>query len=100
VNPLISNSPRRIVGGVHALWSGDANGNKNSKYNGSSNDKDAVLMSVGIATPNNSVTGYRIEDCNMDGRIRYNNTDNDRLVILNNVGVSTPNVVLNQHTPN
>jgi hypothetical protein len=100
VNPSISNAPRRIVGGLHALWAGDANGNKNAKYNGSSNDKDAVLMSIGIATPNNSVVGYRIEDCNMDGKIRYNSTDNDRLVILNSVGVSTPNIVLNQHTPN
>jgi hypothetical protein len=100
VNPVIANVPRRVFGSVHTLWSGDASVNKNTKYNGASNDKTPILNTVGIATPNNTVYGYREQDCNMDGKVRYNNTDNDRQEVLNNVGVSTPNAILFQHTPN
>jgi subtilisin-like proprotein convertase family protein len=100
VNPVIANVPRRVFGSVHTLWAGDASVNKNTKYNGASNDKTPILNSVGIATPNNTVYGYREQDCNMDGKVRYNNTDNDRQEVLNNVGVSTPNAILFQHTPN
>jgi hypothetical protein len=92
---------RKQIGSVYALWAGDANNNKNLKYNGLSNDKDALIYVLGISTPNNTVSRvYRMEDVNMDGKIRYNNTDNDRVIILNNVGVSTPNNVYFQHTPN
>jgi surface protein len=92
---------RKQIGSVYALWAGDANNNKNVKYNGLSNDKDALIYVLGISTPNNTVSRvYRMEDVNMDGKIRYNNTDNDRVIILNNVGVSTPNNVYFQHTPN
>ena len=92
---------RKQIGSVYALWAGDANNNKNVKYNGLSNDKDALIYVLGISTPNNTVSRvYRMEDVNLDGKIRYNNTDNDRVIILNNVGVSTPNNVYFQHTPN
>ncbi len=100
-NPLITTAPRKVFGSVYALWSGDANNNKNVKYNGLSSDKDNVLFVIGIATPNNTLSPvYRMEDLNMDGKVRYNNTDNDRVIILNNVGVNSPNTILNQHTPN
>lgn len=93
------NGPRKMYGALGTLWSSDANNNKNSKYNGLQNDKQAVLTAVG--TPNNTLSPvYRKEDVNMDGKVRYNNTDNDRNVIANTVGVSTPNNVVNQHTPN
>ena len=82
------------------LWSGDPNYNKNVKYNGAVNDKDPILISVGVSTANNTVFGYRLEDLNMDGKVRYNNADNDRNIILYNVGAGTPNKVLSQHTPN
>jgi hypothetical protein len=99
--PSIATAPRRVIGAIYALWAGDANNNKNVKFNGLSNDKDAILQSLGIATPNNLVSGvYRTEDINMDGKIRFNNFENDRNVILENVGVSTPNNLLNQHVPN
>ncbi len=100
-NPLIGNAPRKLIGSVYTLWSGDANNNKNVKYNGLSNDKDKVLSVIGIAIPNNTLQPvYRMEDLNMDGMVRYNNTDNDRIIILDNVGVNSPNTILNQHTPN
>lgn len=100
-NPAILTPPRKLVGSVNAMWGGDANLNKNTKYNGASNDKDAVLQSIGLATPNNMLFPvYRAEDVNMDGRVRYNNINSDRIFILDNVGGNTPNTILFQHTPN
>ncbi|GBL36176.1 hypothetical protein EMGBS15_17710 [Filimonas sp.] len=100
VASIVNNTPANVVGGIKVLWSGDPNYNKNVKYNGALNDKDPILMSVGLSSPNNTVYGYRLEDLNMDGKVRYNNLDNDRNIILNNVGAGTPNKVLSQHTPN
>ena len=99
--PCANLTQRKQIGSVYTLWAGDANNNKNVKYNGLSNDKDMLIYVLGISTPNNTVYNvYRMEDVNMDGKIRYNNTDNDRSVILNNVGVGSPNNVIYQHTPN
>jgi hypothetical protein len=101
IMPSAAAAPRRLFGSVYALWAGDANNNKNVKYNGLSNDKDVMLQSIGSSTPNNLLSGvYRTEDINMDGKIRYNNFENDRMVILDNIGVSTPNNLLSQHVPN
>lgn len=106
LNPVASmqgnNSPaRKSIGSIMAMWSGDANHNKNVKYNGLTNDKDKIMTAVGgVANINTTVYGYRMEDCNMDGKVRYNGLDNDRVLIINNVGISTPNNVLFQHTPN
>ena len=100
VSTITNNTPANTQYGISLLWSGDPNINKNVKYNGSMNDKDPILISVGTGTPNNTVYGYRLEDLNMDGKVRYNNIDNDRAIILGNVGATTPNKVLSQHTPN
>ena len=101
VKPGEINGPARMFGPVAALWSSDANTNKNAKYNGLSNDKQVVLNAVGVGTANNVLSPvYRTEDLNMDGKVKYNNVDNDRNVIANTVGVSTPNNIVNQHTPN
>jgi hypothetical protein len=98
--PPISNPPRNTVNGVSLLWPGDANANKNVKYNGTANDKQDILIAVGLATPNATVYGYRREDVTMDGAVKYNNADNDKNYILNTIGISNPNLILYQHTPN
>ncbi len=101
INPGIITAPRKVFGSVYALWSADANNNKNVKYNGLSNDKDVILNALGIANLNSSLSPvYRSEDLNMDGKIRYNNADMDRGLIIDNVGPTTPNTIINQHTPN
>jgi hypothetical protein len=99
-NPVIVNTPSKLNGSVQTLWAGDANVNKNVKYNGFQNDKDVILTVIGSGTPNNILPGnYRPEDVNMDGVIKYNNTNADRLIILGTVGSGTPNNIYNQHTP-
>jgi hypothetical protein len=54
---------------------------------------------VGGTTPNNTVTGYRLQDVNMDGVTKYTGTSNDRDPILVNVGSTTPNNTRNQQLP-
>ena len=81
------------------LVAGNANGslgagNINVKYNGSTNDRNAVLSIVGIATPNAIVPGYFNEDVNLDAKVKYNGSVNDRNVILSTVGISTPNAIV------
>lgn len=97
---ILYNAPRKLVNGVYLLWAGDANNNKNIKFNGLSNDKDMVINAVGAGTPNNILTAYRTEDVNMDGKVKYNNADNDKNFILLQLGVNTPNAVYSQHTVN
>lgn len=81
------------------LWSGDVNHDGELKYTGPSNDRDPILVSVGGGTPNNSVTGYKLEDINMDGVVRYTGQNNDRDPILVNVGGSTPNSTRQEQLP-
>jgi hypothetical protein len=112
VKPGILNAPRAVNGGDYVLWGGDALNNKNVKYNGSANDKEAILNAVLGAVPpgypyppsNNTTYGYRNEDVNMDGKVRYNNADNDKNWLLSKILASsptaTPNDILSQHTPN
>jgi 2',3'-cyclic-nucleotide 2'-phosphodiesterase (5'-nucleotidase family) len=97
---ITANPPRKISGSAALMIAGDANFNKNVKYNGLSNDKAAVLAVVGVPTPNNVVNGYRPEDVNMDGQVKYNNLNNDRSFIGVQIGVANPNLILSQHTPN
>jgi hypothetical protein len=97
---LMVNKQTKQYGAVSTLWSGDAKTNKNTKYNGLSNDKDLVLAALPNGDVNATINNvYRAEDVNLDGMIRFNNTNNDRAVILGTVGVSTPNNIYNQHTP-
>ena len=89
-----------ISGGVMGLWPGNANMDGQIKYNGSSNDKNAILSEVGLLTPNNTVMGYFLEDVNMDGRVKYNGSTNDKNEILSKVGLLTPNNTITEQIPN
>lgn len=97
INSIVYNAPRKIVNSIYVLWAGDANNNKNVKYNGTANDKDAILFAIGAGMSNNILSGYRIEDVNMDGKVKYNNADNDKNFILSQLGSNTPNRVFYQH---
>ncbi len=84
------------VNGVMTMWAGDINRDGKIKYNGAANDKTLILSRVGVATPNNIITGYDSADLNLDGKVKYNGAANDKTIILINVGVSTPNNILVQ----
>ncbi len=91
---------RVLKGSVYCLWGGDANGDGQVKYTGSSNDRDPILIAVGSTTPNSPVPNvYDRRDTNLDGVIKYTGTGNDRDIILNNVGSTTPNNTRTQQLP-
>jgi hypothetical protein len=102
----ITNTPRRNVGAVATMWGGDANTNKNAKYNGLANDKERILYDFGASSNTNDILYqvYKNSDLNMDAKVKYNNSDNDKNWLLNLITISaspsTPNTIISQHTPN
>jgi len=85
--------------GVMVMWAGDVNKDGKIKYNGASNDKDAILSRVGSGNPNNIIYGYERADLNLDGKVKYNGASNDKTIILDNVGVDTPDNIITEQLP-
>jgi hypothetical protein len=94
------NAAQRVVAGRYTLWGGNGLTDNRVRYNGSQNDRNALLSVVGIASPNNIFVGYHNADYNLDGKVKYNGAVNDRNMLLSNVGVSTPSTTLYDQTPN
>ena len=74
-------------------------GGTSLSYTGTNNDRDPIITRVGGSTPTNSVVGYFLEDCDLNGSVRYVGTGNDRDPLLVNVGSTTPNVVRAEQVP-
>jgi hypothetical protein len=91
---------RNNQGGMMTLWAGDANGDGTVSYNGTNNDKNAVLAQVGLTTSNNILILYHRADVNMDGSVKYNGATNDKNIVLGVVGLPTPNRTIIQQLPN
>lgn len=80
------------VGGIKALYSGNANFDERIKYDGSGNDRQISASQV-LTHPNNAgvilnfanANGYYSGDINMDGVVLYDGANNDRQLILNTV---------------
>lgn len=90
---------QKTVSTYRVNWAGNTVRDVNLKYTGSSNDRDPILVRVGSTTPNNVVTGYYIEDVNLNGSVQYTGSGNDRDPILVNVGSTTPNNSLTEQLP-
>ncbi|MDX1477353.1 MAG: CRTAC1 family protein [Saprospiraceae bacterium] len=88
---LPGNVLTEVGSGLYAMRAGDANGDQRIKYNGASNDKNAILTAVGLLTPNNTVSGYAQCDVNFDGIVKYNGALNDKNQVLDQVGLASPN---------
>jgi hypothetical protein len=99
-NPAVTtNAAMKLSGSIFALWNGNANNNGEVKYNGSGNDKNAILSVVGLTTPNNIVTAYSNADVNLNGEVKYNGSGNDKNIVLGVVGLTTPNNIIYRHLP-
>ncbi len=96
---MYGTDPRRILGSIAALWSGDVDGNGVLRYTGASNDRDPILQAIGGAVPTSSVTGYLDTDVNLDGVVRYVGTSNDRDPILVNIGGTIPTATRTEQLP-
>jgi len=90
---------QKSIGGVDVLWSGNSFVDDVLKYTGSDNDRDIILQAIGGATPTATVTGYKVEDGNLDGITKYTGSDNDRDPILLNIGGATPTATREEQLP-
>jgi len=81
------------------LRMGNVTGDKFIKYTGSGNDRDPILVAVGSTSPNNVISGYRIEDTNLNGQVKYTGGGNDRDPILVAVGSTVPTSVVIEQVP-
>ncbi|MBL7983767.1 MAG: agmatine deiminase family protein [Flavobacteriales bacterium] len=90
---------RKTVGAVQVLWAGNVLRDGSIKYVGAENDRDPILTFIGGTNPNNTVSGYRVEDVNLDGVVKYIGQNNDRDPVLLNVGGTTPNNTRSQQLP-
>lgn len=78
------------VGGVRALFAGNANFDNQVKYDGLANDRQVAASQV-LSHPGNAsqilnysnANGYTSGDVNMDGKVLYDGAANDRQIMLN-----------------
>ena len=80
------------VGGVRALYTGNANFDDRIKYDGAQNDTQIAASQVlnhphnaGVILNYANAEGYYSGDINMDGLVLYDGANNDRQFILNTV---------------
>ena len=73
-----------------ALWPGNPLADNVIRYTGGNNDRDMILTAIGGMVPTNAITGYRIEDVNMDAWVIYTGAGNDRDFILQSTGGTLP----------
>ncbi len=92
------NPAEKTIGSTLVLWAGNGRSDYLLKYNGSNNDRTSILSVVGLTTPNAMVSGYLLEDYNLDGEVKYNGSANDRNVLLGNVGIATTLAILHDQT--
>jgi hypothetical protein len=85
--------------GVQLLWAGNTVFDNEILYTGGENDRDAILQAIGGVVPTNTVTGYRFEDCDLDGVVKYTGSNNDRDLILNTVGGVVPTTTRSEQIP-
>ena len=90
---------RKAVATRRVLWPGNVNGDDRVMYVGAQNDRDLVLQRIGGTVPTNSVTGFLLEDIDLDGQVKYTGTANDRDLILQSIGGVVPTNVLFQQLP-
>lgn len=80
------------VGGVKALYTGNASFDAQIKYDGAANDRQFAASQVlshsgnlsGVLNFSNA-TGYLSGDINMDGKVLYDGANNDRQIILGTI---------------
>ncbi|MBX2972198.1 MAG: right-handed parallel beta-helix repeat-containing protein [Flavobacteriales bacterium] len=96
---LYGTTPLKVSGSYRALWPGDVNSDGTVRYTGATNDRDAVLGTVGGLVPTNTTSGYSRSDVNMDGVVKYTGTDNDRDLLLDAIGATVPTAVRSAQLP-
>lgn len=77
---------QKAIGGIAAMYAGDANNDGVIKYVGSSNDPTSIYNLInGNANLNSFFQGYSVRDINLDGTVKIIGVDNDDQLIFNQV---------------
>jgi hypothetical protein len=98
-----SNAQITLQSGVKALWAGNVNGDDVIQYSGTNPDSPSILSEVlndsgnTLNFPTFIVTGYKVQDVDMDGNTQYTGTAPDTTILLQNV-LSHPENTLNFST--
>jgi sarcosine oxidase delta subunit len=101
---LGTNGRRQLAPGILGMWSGNASlvnlsaGKGVINYNGSNNDRQAILNRLG-GNALGTLNGYFGEDVNMDGVVKNNGSNNDRQAILSNLGGNQLGSIIEQLIP-
>ena len=85
--------PRKDISGTQVMWEGNTFQDSPVNvlyYTGANNDRDPILLAIGGIIPTNTITGYTVNDVNMDGTVKYTGAGNDRDPILSNIGGVIP----------
>lgn len=77
-----------VINSVTTMRAGNANSNFNTRFNGSANDRDAILFFLSGNEASTLFNVYNAADVNLDGAVRFNGADNDRDALLFNLGGS------------
>ena len=76
------------VSGKALMRGGNANSNFNTRFNGTANDRDAILFYLSGNEAGTIFNVYTPADVNLDGIVRFNGAANDRDALLFNLGGS------------
>jgi hypothetical protein len=87
-----------LGGGNFGLWAGNAYPDYSVKYDGTQNDREAILDAVGALTPSNVTQAYNSADVNMDSWLKYMGSGNDKVYIYNVLGGNVAQT-LHSHVP-
>ncbi len=102
-DPLLSTygtvARKTFANGRMGAWSGNSVNDGRLKYTGSNNDRDPMLIVVGSSVPTQTISGYAVEDVNMDGFVRYTGARNDRDKLLISVGGNIPSAIRVEQMP-
>jgi hypothetical protein len=84
------------LNGRTVMRAGNANSNFNTRFNGTANDRDAILFFLGGNESATLFNVYTPVDVNMDGIVRFNGAANDRDALLFNLGGIEYNTIFEQ----
>ena len=97
--PLFGFEAMRTDGIKRALWAGNVAWDDLLKYTGGANDRDPILDAIGGVYPTTIVSGYHLEDVNLDGVVKYTGANNDRDMILQGIDPSVPTSIRDAQAP-
>ncbi len=97
--PAFGADARIIRDGKALLWTGNARFDADLRYTGPLNDRDPMLQAIGGVIPTLTVTGYRVEDVNLDGVVKYAGAGNDRDRLLQAIGGVSATAVRQEQLP-